>query len=78
MRPNTYWRANLKILLVLLSIWALVSIFLSIVWVEALNTIMLFGFPLGFWFAQQGAIYIFVFLILIYCISMDRLEKNIH
>ena len=71
-----YWRANLKLMLCLLSVWALVSFCCAIVWVEALNQYRLFGFKLGFWFAQQGAIYLFVLLIFVYVWAMNRIDKR--
>ena len=71
-----YWRANLKLMLCLLSVWALVSFGCAIVWVEALNQYRLFGFKLGFWFAQQGAIYLFVLLIFVYVWAMNRIDKR--
>ena len=55
-----YWRRNLRLMAVLLSIWALVSFGAGILFVEPLNEIDFFGFPLGFWFAQQGSIITFV------------------
>lgn len=73
---NAYWRANLRILVLLLSIWAIVSFLLSIVLVEWLNQFHLRGFPLGFWFAQQGSIYIFILLILVYAVWMGRLDRR--
>ena len=71
-----YWRTNLSYLAILLSAWFLVSFLFGIVWVEELNTIRLGGFKLGFWFAQQGSIYAFVIIILIYIRLMDRLERK--
>jgi putative solute:sodium symporter small subunit len=59
-----YWNKNLKYLAILLSIWFLVSFVFGILLVDELNTIRMGGFKLGFWFAQQGAIYVFVILIL--------------
>jgi putative solute:sodium symporter small subunit len=70
-----YWRANLKVVSVLLIIWFIASILLSIVWADALNQFSLGGFPLGFWISQQGAIYVFVLLILAYAIIMSRLDR---
>ena len=61
-----YWRENIRVLVVLLSIWFAVSFGLGILLVEPLNAFSLGGFPLGFWFAQQGAIYVFVALIFVY------------
>ena len=71
-----YWRTNLRYLGILLSAWFLVSFLCGIVWVEELNTIRLGGFKLGFWFAQQGSIYAFVLIILIYIRLMNRLDQK--
>ena len=71
-----YWRENLKYLAILLSIWFLVSYGFGILWVEELNKIKLGGFKLGFWFAQQGSIYVFVILIFVYVRLMNRLDKK--
>lgn len=71
---NRYWKKNIKYVLILLSIWFLVSFGCGILFVEQLNQIKIGGFPLGFWFAQQGSIYIFVLLILVYVILMNRLD----
>ncbi len=71
-----YWRTNIKYLTLILSVWFLSSYVFGILLVEPLNKIFLGGFPLGFWFAQQGAIYIFVVLIFIYVWLMNRLDKK--
>ncbi len=71
-----YWRANLRLMLVLLAVWALVGPGLAILFVESLNRLHLGGFPLGFWFAQQGSIVVFVLLILIYAVVMNRLDER--
>ena len=71
-----YWRENLKYLAILLSIWFLVSYGFGIPLVDELNTIRLGGFKLGFWFAQQGSIYVFVVLIFVYVWLMNRLDKK--
>lgn len=71
-----YWRTNLKYLGILLSIWFLVSYVLGIILVDQLNTIKIGGFKLGFWFAQQGSIYVFVLIILVYIRLMNRLDKK--
>lgn len=65
---------------VLLSIWAFVSLGCSILFADKLNEFRIpgTGFPLGFWFAQQGSIIVFVILILIYCILMNRLDNRHH
>ena len=77
MTPETraaYWRANLHLLTVFLIIWFLVSFGFGILLVEPLNAIRLGGYKLGFWFAQQGAIYCFVVLIFGYAWAMKRLD----
>ena len=71
-----YWRKNLTLMVVLLSIWAIVSYGFGIIFVEQLNAIKIGGFPLGFWFAQQGAIYIFVCLIFIYYVIMKKVDEE--
>lgn len=73
---QNYWKRNLKYLLILLSIWFTVSYGSGILFAESLNTIRLGGFPLGFWFAQQGSIYVFCILIFIYVILMNKLDKE--
>ncbi len=73
---RAYWRRNLRLLLVLLTIWFACSFGLGILFVEPLNRIHVGGFPLGFWFAQQGSIYIFILLILVYAVAMDRVDRD--
>ncbi len=73
---DKYWKMNLKYLLILLSIWFLVSFGFGILFVDNLNQIKVKGFKLGFWFAQQGAIYVFVILIFVYVFLMNRLDKK--
>ena len=73
---KTYWKLNIRYLTILLSIWFLVSYVFGILLVDELNSIQLGGFKLGFWFAQQGAIYVFVVLIFIYVWLMNRLDKR--
>lgn len=73
---KAYWRENLKYLAILLSIWFLVSYVFGIFLVEQLNTIKIGGFKLGFWFAQQGSIYVFVILIIVYVKLMNNLDKK--
>ena len=77
-KPNhrAYWRANLRLIGVLLTIWALVSYVFGILLVEELNAWKIGDLPLGFWFAQQGAIYVFVLLIFIYAWRMDKLDRK--
>jgi putative solute:sodium symporter small subunit len=73
-----YWRTNLKIMAVLLLIWAVAGFGLGIIGAPALNEIRLGGFPLGFWFAQQGSIIVFVLLIGIYAALMNRVDDRHH
>ena len=73
---HAYWRVNLHVMAVLLAIWAVVSYGCGILFVEQLNRFHLGGFPLGFWFAQQGSIYVFVVLILVYAKWMDRVDER--
>lgn len=71
-----YWRANLKVKVPLLVVWAIFGYVLAILLAEPLNNITFIGFPLGFWFAQQGAIVVFVALIFIYAKRMDRVDEE--
>jgi len=71
-----YWKNNLKYLAILLSIWFLVSYVFGIILVDELNTIRIGGFKLGFWFAQQGSIYVFVILIFVYIKLMNKLDDK--
>ena len=75
-RAKAYWKENLRYLLILLSIWFLVSYVFGILMVDQLNTIRIGGFKLGFWFAQQGAMYVFVILIFVYVKLMNKLDKK--
>jgi len=71
-----YWRANLRLLAGCMLVWFVCSYGFGILLVEPLNAIRLGGFKLGFWFAQQGAIYIFVALIFFYAWRMNRLDRK--
>jgi len=71
-----YWKANKALVGVLLVVWAVASFGLSIVFVEPLNEVVPGGFPLGFWFAHQGSIYVFFALVLIYALASDRLARR--
>ncbi len=75
-RYRDYWRKNLIYLFILLFIWAVASFGFSIIFVDQLDMIRIGGFGLGFWFAQQGAIYIFVIIIFVYVLLMNRLDKS--
>lgn len=71
-----YWRANLRLVGILLSIWFAVSFGCGIFFVDALNQIEIFGFKLGFWFAQQGSIFVFVVLIFVYAHLMQKIDHR--
>jgi len=71
-----YWKRNLRLMVGLLVVWFAVSFGAGILFVERLNEIVIGDFPLGFWFAQQGSIYTFVVLILVYALRMDRLDEE--
>ena len=73
---NNYWKQNLRYVFLLLSIWFLVSFGFSILFKEYLDTISVGGFKLGFWFAQQGSMYVFVVLIFIYVFLINKLDKK--
>lgn len=71
-----YWKKNLRLMVALLIVWFAVSFGAGILFVEQLNEVVIAGFPLGFWFAQQGSIYTFILLILIYALRMDKLDDE--
>ena len=73
---NAYWRANLRIIAGMLAVWFTVSFGFGILLVEPLNRISFFGFKLGFWWAQQGSIFVFVILIFIYVRLMHNLDRR--
>ncbi len=75
-KMQEYWYANLRYVGILLGVWFLVSFVFGIVLVEPLNQIRIGGFRLGFWFAQQGSIYVFVVLIFVYVWLMNRLDRK--
>ncbi|MEM9015447.1 MAG: DUF4212 domain-containing protein [Verrucomicrobiota bacterium] len=75
-KNRAYWRANLKWVGILMSIWFVVSYGCGILLVDQLNQIRMGGFKLGFWFAQQGSIYTFVILIAVYVRIMNRLDHQ--
>lgn len=78
MKPNNYWKTNIRYITILLSLWFLISFGCGILFVEQLNLVKIGGFKLGFWFAQQGSIYVFVTLIFVYIYLMNRLDKKYH
>ncbi len=75
---DRYWRKNVTIMLMLLAVWAIAGLGCGVLFADVLNQFKLGGFPLGFWFAQQGSIIIFVLLILTYCIVLNRLDTQHH
>jgi putative solute:sodium symporter small subunit len=75
-KVKTYWGETRSLLAVILLIWIVVSFGASIIFAEALNQIKIYGYPLGFWFAQQGSIYIFIALIFIYAKLMGKLDRK--
>ena len=73
---SNYWSANLRLVAICMVIWFVVSYLFGIILVEPLNNIRLGGYKLGFWFAQQGSIYVFVALIFVYAKLMDKLDRE--
>ncbi len=71
-----YWRRNIKLVIQCMIVWFVVSFGFGILLVHPLNTISLGGYKLGFWFAQQGSIYVFVVLIFFYSNRMGKLDKE--
>ncbi len=77
MTDKEYWKANIKLLIILLSIWLMIWFGFGIVLSDFLDQFSIGGFKLGFWFAQQGSIYGFVILIFVYVFAMNRIEKKL-
>jgi len=75
-RKQAYWVRNLKLLTSLLVIWFVVSYGFGILLADWLDQFRFFGFKLGFWFAQQGSIYVFVVLIFVYAALMNKLDRE--
>lgn len=73
---SNYWKENLRLIWILMTIWFVVSFLFGIILVEPLNAIQIGGYKLGFWFAQQGSIYTFVVLIYVYTRSMTKLDRK--
>jgi len=73
---DAYWRANVRIVLGCMVVWFIVSYGAGILFADALNSIHLGGYPLGFWCAQQGAIYVFLILIAFYAWRMNKLDRE--
>jgi len=77
---SQYWKANIRLVLILLAIWFTVSYLFGIILVDQLNAFKIGGIKLGFWFAQQGSIYVFLILIFVYAARMNALDRkfNVH
>lgn len=75
-KPSAHWGASKRLVFILLLIWGIVSIGCSILFVEALNTFKVGRLPMGFWFAQQGSIVVFVLLIFAFARGMDRIDRR--
>ena len=71
-----YWKANLRLIIICLVIWFVVSFGFGILLVDSMNSFRLGGYKLGFWFAQQGSIYIFVALIFFYARKMEKIDRE--
>jgi putative solute:sodium symporter small subunit len=71
-----YWKANLRLVTICLAIWFVVSYLFGIILVNQLNAFSIGGYQLGFWFAQQGSMYVFVILIFVYASRMNKLDKK--
>ena len=75
-QAKAYWKENIRIVLLLLAIWFLVSFGMAILFVDVLDNIRFFGFKFGFWMAQQGSIFCFVVLIFVYVYKMNKLDHK--
>ena len=73
---HDYWQANIRLMLILLAIWFMVSFGFGIILVDWLNQFQFFGVKLGFWWAQQGSIYVFVILIFVYTARMKKIDRE--
>ncbi|MGI9174907.1 MAG: DUF4212 domain-containing protein [Rhodothermales bacterium] len=76
MTRQAYWLRQRKRILILLAVWAIAGLGMGVLFVEPLNTINFGGIPFGFWMAQQGSIFVFVSLILIYALASDRADRE--
>ena len=75
-KNQSYWKSNLKVVFSLLSLWFIASYGFGIIFSDLLDQIKIGGFKLGFWFAQQGSIFVFVILIFVYVWLMKKLDKK--
>ena len=78
MTDKEYWKANIRLLIILLSLWFMIWFGFGIILSDFLDQFSIGGFKLGFWFAQQGSIYGFVILIFVYVFAMNRIEKKLN
>ncbi|SIN94575.1 putative solute:sodium symporter small subunit [Sulfurivirga caldicuralii] len=75
-RNDGHWRDTLRLLVTCLAIWFTVSYLFGIILVDVLNQVRIGGYPLGFWFAQQGSIYVFIFLVFCYASRMNKIDRH--
>ncbi len=75
-KAEEYWRTNVKLVITCLIVWFIVSFGFGILIHDALNSIQIGGYKLGFWFAQQGSMYIFIALIFIYSVRMNKIDRK--
>jgi putative solute:sodium symporter small subunit len=75
-KAQAYWKENIRTILSLLVVWFMVSLGAGVLFIKQLNNIEISGVKLGFWFAQQGAIYAFVILIFVYVYKMDKIDEK--
>lgn len=75
-KDKLYWKANLRLIFWCLSAWFTVSLLFGVLIVELLNKISIAGYPLGFWFAQQGSIYTFIAIVFFYAWRMNALDQH--
>ena len=75
---HRYWRKNMRVMAACLLVWAVAGLGCGVLFADTLNRFNFFGFPLGFWFAQQGSIIVFVLLILVYGLALNRLDADHH
>ena len=75
-KAQQYWKGNLRLVIISLIIWFMVSFGFGILFADALNGMRIGGYKLGFWFAQQGSMYVFVALIFIYAANMNKLDRK--
>ncbi|PWQ94353.1 DUF4212 domain-containing protein [Leucothrix pacifica] len=73
---SLYWQANVRLMIMCLVVWFVVSFGCGLLLVDVLNNFQLGGYKLGFWFAQQGSIYVFLFLVFFYAFRMNQLDKK--